>query len=154
MGSAAEKTKLFLREENSGFVHVIFYQCAAVHVLYGTTVVSRRKQPSRHISFEFLFIKTCPPDKLHNGFYFVVQFRVGIRYLSVRGASFDKIEFKRNVAGRLLRPLLRYNYLFPPAPAIIWRGKEKPCELARPRNRARPWPLRAEKSSRRRKVGR
>jgi hypothetical protein len=105
MGSAAEKTKLFLREENSGFVHVIFYQCAAVHVLYGTTVVSRRKQPSRHISFEFLFIKTCPPDKLHNGFYFVVQFRVGIRYLSVRGASFDKIEFKRNVAGRLLTPL-------------------------------------------------
>ena len=62
MGSAAEKTKLFLREENSGFVHVIFYQCAAVHVLYGTTVVSRRKQPSRHISFEFNFIKTCPPD--------------------------------------------------------------------------------------------
>ena len=25
------------------------------------------RNTSRHISFEFLFIKTCPPDKLHNG---------------------------------------------------------------------------------------
>ena len=26
------------------------------------------RNTSRHISFEFLIIKTCPPDKLHNGF--------------------------------------------------------------------------------------
>jgi hypothetical protein len=43
---------------------------------------------SRHISFEFLFIKTCPPDKLHYGFGFVVQFGVGIRYLSCQGGKF------------------------------------------------------------------
>ena len=37
------------------------------------------------------FIKTCPPDKLHNGFGFVVQFLVGIRYLSCRqGGKFWK----------------------------------------------------------------
>ena len=43
---------------------------------------------SRQISFEFLFIKTCPPDKLHNGFGFVIQFRVGIRYLKCEGGEF------------------------------------------------------------------
>jgi len=32
----------------------------------------------RKISFEFLFIKTRPLDKLHNGFGFVIQFRVGM----------------------------------------------------------------------------
>jgi prenyltransferase beta subunit len=43
---------------------------------------------SRQISFEFLFIKTCPPDKLHNRFGFVIQFRVGIRYLKCEGGEF------------------------------------------------------------------
>ena len=38
------------------------------------------KDTSRQISFEFLFIKTRPPQKLHNGFVFVIQFRDGIRY--------------------------------------------------------------------------
>jgi hypothetical protein len=37
------------------------------------------RNTSRQISFEFLFIKTRPPDKLHNGFGFVVQFHVGIK---------------------------------------------------------------------------
>ena len=59
---------------------------------------------SRQISFEFLFIKTCPPDKLHNGFGFVIQFRVGIRYLKCGGASFDKKEFNRNLAGSVSYP--------------------------------------------------
>jgi hypothetical protein len=43
---------------------------------------------SRQISFEFLFIKTCPPDKLHNGLCFVIQFRFGIRYLKCEGGEF------------------------------------------------------------------
>jgi len=43
---------------------------------------------SRQISFEFLFIKTYPPDKLHNGFSFVIQFRIGIWYLSCQGGVF------------------------------------------------------------------
>jgi hypothetical protein len=54
---------------------------------------------SSQISFEFLFIKTCPPNKLHNRCGFVIKFRDGIRYLSCQGASFDKKEFKRNLAG-------------------------------------------------------
>ena len=62
-------------------------------------ICSRRCDTSRQISFEFLFIKTRPPDKLHNGFGFVIQFRVGIRYVICRGASFEKKEFKRNLAG-------------------------------------------------------
>ena len=62
------------------------------------------RETSRQISFEFLFIKTRPPDKLHNGFVFVIQFRVGIRYLCVRGASFDKKEFKTNLAGSVSYP--------------------------------------------------
>jgi len=45
---------------------------------------------SRHISFEFLFIKTCPPDKLHNGFGFVVQFSVEIRNVICQGGKFCK----------------------------------------------------------------
>ncbi len=61
---------------------------------------------SRHISFEFLFIKTCPPDKLHNGFCFVVQFRVGIRYLSCKGASLIKRNSKEMWWEVLLMPLL------------------------------------------------
>jgi hypothetical protein len=43
---------------------------------------------SRQISFEFLFIKTRPLDKLPNGFGFVVQFRVGIRYVICQGGEF------------------------------------------------------------------
>ena len=43
---------------------------------------------SRQISFEFLFIKTRPPNKLHYGFGFVVQFRVGIWYLNCQGGKF------------------------------------------------------------------
>ncbi len=43
---------------------------------------------SRQISFEFLFIKTRPLDKLHNGFGFVVQFRVGICYVICQGGEF------------------------------------------------------------------
>jgi hypothetical protein len=37
-----------------------------------------------HVSFlsSILFIKTRPPDKLHNGFGFFIQFRVGIPILS------------------------------------------------------------------------
>ena len=40
------------------------------------------------ISFEFLFIKTRPPDKLHNGFGFVIQFSVGICYVICQGGEF------------------------------------------------------------------
>jgi len=57
------------------------------------------RNTSCHISFEFLFIISCPPDKLHNGFGFVVQFRIGICHVICQGASFDKKEFKKNVAG-------------------------------------------------------
>jgi hypothetical protein len=46
------------------------------------------RNTSRQISFEFLFIKTCLPDKLHNGFGFVIQFRVGIRYRKCEGGEF------------------------------------------------------------------
>ena len=43
------------------------------------------RDTSRQISFEFLFIKTRPPDKLRNGFGFVIQFRVRIRYVMRKG---------------------------------------------------------------------
>jgi hypothetical protein len=45
------------------------------------------RDTSRQISFEFLFIKTRPTD---NGFGFVIQFRVGIRYVIRMGANFEK----------------------------------------------------------------
>jgi hypothetical protein len=57
-----------------------------------TSVTYRRdrgiRNTSRQISFEFLFTKTRPPDKLHSGFGFVVQFRVGIRYVICQGGEF------------------------------------------------------------------
>ncbi len=62
------------------------------------------RDTSRQISFEFLFIKTCPPDKLHNGFGFVIQFRIGIRYVICQGGEFDKKEFKRNLVGSVSYP--------------------------------------------------
>jgi len=49
----------------------------------------RNKNRSKDIDIlEFLFIKTRPPDKLHNGFVFVIQFRVGIRYVICQGGEF------------------------------------------------------------------
>ena len=51
------------------------------------------RDTSCQISFKFLFIKTRPPDKLHNGFGFVIQFRVGIRYVICQGGNFFR---KRN----------------------------------------------------------
>ena len=57
------------------------------------------RNTSRQISFEFLFIKTCPPDKLHNGFGFVFNSALESVMWLVRGASFDKKEFKRNLVG-------------------------------------------------------
>jgi hypothetical protein len=46
------------------------------------------RDASRQISFEFLFIKTRPPDTLHIGFVFIIQFRVGIRYVMCQGGEF------------------------------------------------------------------
>jgi len=46
------------------------------------------RNTSSQISFVFLFIKTRPPDKLHNGFGFVIQFLVGIRYVICQGGEF------------------------------------------------------------------
>ena len=56
------------------------------------------------ISFEFLFIKTHPTDKLHSGCGFVIQLGVGIRYKICQGGSFDKKEFKRNLKFHRLVP--------------------------------------------------
>jgi hypothetical protein len=61
------------------------------------------------------FFSSLPPEismsdlekyslKLHNGFGFVIQFRVGIRYVICQGASFEKKEFKRNLAGSVSYP--------------------------------------------------
>jgi hypothetical protein len=62
---------------------------------------------SHHISIEFLIIKNWPHAKLNNVFGFVIQFRVGIRYLICHGGEFDKKEFKRNLAGSVAyAPLL------------------------------------------------
>jgi hypothetical protein len=55
---------------------------------YLPTIDRGIRTTSRQISFEFLFIKTRPHDKLHNGFGFVVQFRVGIRYAICQGGEF------------------------------------------------------------------
>jgi hypothetical protein len=43
---------------------------------YNTLPYRGIRDTSRQISFEFLFIKTRSPDKLHNGFGFVIKFRV------------------------------------------------------------------------------
>jgi hypothetical protein len=43
---------------------------------------------SCQISFEFLFIESCPPEKLQTTFRFVVQFCVGIQYLICQGGMF------------------------------------------------------------------
>jgi hypothetical protein len=51
------------------------------------TIDWRIRDTSRQISFEFLFIKTLPPDKLHIGFGFVIQFRVRIRYVICQGGN-------------------------------------------------------------------
>jgi hypothetical protein len=51
------------------------------------TIDRRIRDTSRQISFEFLFIKTLPPDKLHIGFGFVIQFRVRIRYVICQGGN-------------------------------------------------------------------
>ena len=45
------------------------------------------KTTSCQIFFEFLFIKTCPADKLHNRFGFVIQFCVGSVMKSVRAGG-------------------------------------------------------------------
>jgi hypothetical protein len=53
---------------------------------------------SHHISFEFLFIKTSPPDNLDTRFRRGIELRNRIRYvICVRGASFDEKEFKRYI---------------------------------------------------------
>jgi hypothetical protein len=62
------------------------------------------RNTSRQISFEFLFIKTRLPDKLHNRFRRWIEWRNQIRYVIYRGASFDKKEFKRNLAGSVSYP--------------------------------------------------
>jgi hypothetical protein len=49
---------------------------------------------SGHISFEFLFIKTFPPDKLHNGFRRGIELRNRIRYVIY--LSGGKVLIKRN----------------------------------------------------------
>jgi hypothetical protein len=83
------------------------------------------RDTSPQISFEFLFIKTRPPDKLHNGFGFVIQFRVGICYVICQGASFEKKEFKRNLAGSVSYPPVYGSYLkrnrigYPAQPGLI-----------------------------------
>ena len=56
----------------------VFFSSTASHDLRIFTIASIRspdkeidrgiRDTSRQISFEFLFLKTCPPDKLHNGF--------------------------------------------------------------------------------------
>ncbi len=43
---------------------------------------------SRQISFEFLFIKTRPPDKLDNGFRRGIERRNQIRYVICQGGEF------------------------------------------------------------------
>jgi len=70
---------LFLHKKNSGIAPK--YANEVVKLSYRRSRGIRNT--SRHISFEFLFIKTCPPDKLHNGFGFVVQFRVRIRHVII-----------------------------------------------------------------------
>jgi hypothetical protein len=60
------------------------------------------RDTSRQISFEFLFIKTCPPDKLHKGFGFVIQFRVGIRYVICQGVEFWEKGIQKKFGGKCL----------------------------------------------------
>ena len=43
---------------------------------------------SRHISLEFLFIKTCPPDNLDTGFRRRIERRNWIRYVICQGGKF------------------------------------------------------------------
>jgi hypothetical protein len=69
-----------------------------------STVYRGIRNTSRQIYFEFLVIKTHPPDKFHKGFGFVIQFRVGILMQFVRGSSFDKLEFKINLAESVSYP--------------------------------------------------
>ena len=60
--------------------------------------------PAKFLLNSFLS-KLAPPDKLHNGFGFVIQFSVGIRYVIIcQGGEFDKKEFKRNLAGSVSFP--------------------------------------------------
>jgi len=46
------------------------------------------RNTSRQISFEFLFIKTRPPDKLHTGFRRGIEWRNQIRYVICQGGEF------------------------------------------------------------------
>jgi hypothetical protein len=78
------------RESQHTQLSVVYETVLHTHesVLFSSTIDRGLRTTSRQISFEFLFIKTCPPDKLHNGFGFVIQFRVGIRYLKCEGGEF------------------------------------------------------------------
>ena len=58
---------------NSIFLFSRFYATVLVWYICSSspraaTIDRGIRDTSRQISFEFLFIKTCPPDKLHNGF--------------------------------------------------------------------------------------
>jgi hypothetical protein len=54
-----------------------------------TTTIDRGiRDTSRQISFEFLFLKTCPPDKLHNGFRRGIEWRNQTRYVICQGGKF------------------------------------------------------------------
>jgi hypothetical protein len=61
-------------------------------------------------SFEFLLFENCPSTKLKNGFRFFFKFTIGIKSLILsRDNFFDQKEFKRKMAGALIKPrILRY----------------------------------------------
>jgi len=50
--------------------------------------VKMLRTTSCQISFVFLYIKSCPPDKLQTAFRFVIQFCSGIQYLICQGGMF------------------------------------------------------------------
>ena len=55
-------------------------------LLMGYRVGDKKHFPQ--ISFEFLFIKTRPPDKLHNGFRRWIEWQNQIRYVICQGGEF------------------------------------------------------------------